>query len=73
MNLEVSKYKIKLIDESNYSVYSTDNLFQYEQEYYNEREYRPTTQIGIKVYEGESIISNAIIRSTGGSSTVHKT
>jgi len=73
MKLEIDKYRIELIDESNYSSNSSDNLFQYKQQYINEQEYQPTTQIGIKLYDGESILSNAIIKSTGGASGIHKT
>lgn len=73
MKFEIEKYRIELIDESNYKVNSTDNLFQYQQHYVNENKYTPTTQIGVKLYEGENIISNALIRSTGGASGIHQT
>jgi len=73
MKLEIDKYRIELIDESNYSSNSTDNLFHYEQQYANEQEYKPTTQIGIKLYEDETMIANAIIKSTGGASGIHQT
>lgn len=73
MKLEIGRYRIELIDESNYSSNSTDNLFQYQQQYANEREFHPSSQIGIKLYDGESMLSNAIIQSTGGGSGIHQT
>jgi len=73
MKLETDKYRIELIDESNYSSNSADNLFQYQQQYVNEQEFQPSTQIGIKLYDGESMLSNAIIQSTGGGSGIHQT
>lgn len=73
MKLELEKYKLELVDESNYLANSTDNSFQYVQHYKNEQVYRPTTQIGVKLYDGENIISNALISSTGGASGIHKT
>ena len=73
MKIDIGKYRIDLIDESNYSSNSTDNIFQYNQQFINEKEYKPTTQIGIKLYDGEHIVSNAIIKSTGGASGIHHT
>jgi len=73
MKFEIEQYNLVLVDESNYSSNSTDNLFQYEQHYKNEQEYRPRTQIGVKLYDGENIISNSLISSTGGASGIHKT
>jgi hypothetical protein len=73
MRLDTDRYRIELIDESNYSSNSTDNIFQYKQQHVNEQEYKPRTQIGIKLYEGESLISSAILRSTGGASGIHQT
>lgn len=73
MKLEINKYSVELIDESDYSSNSTDNHFKYEQQYVNEQEHKPTTQIGIKLYEGGSLISSAIVRSTGGASGIHQT
>ena len=73
MILETDRYKIELINESDYSANSTDNHFQYEQKYVNEQVYKQTTQIGIKLYEGESLMSSAIIRSTGGATGIHQT
>lgn len=73
MKLEIGRYKIELIDKSNYSSNLTDNLFQYQQQYANEQENQPSTQIGIQLYDGENILSNAIIKSTGGGSGIHQT
>jgi len=73
MKIDIGKYRIELIDESKYSSNSTGNVFQYDQQFVNGQEYEPSTQIGIKLYDGENIISNAIIKSTGGSSIIHQT
>ena len=73
MKLKLDKYQIELIDESNQSSDSTDNLFQYAKHYSNSEDLRPTTQIGIKLYEEDAVTSSAIIKSTGGASGIHQT
>lgn len=73
MEINTGKYRIELKDESDYSSNSVDNKFVYRQQYSNSEEYKPTTQIGIKLYEGVEILSSAIINSTGGASGIHNT
>ena len=73
MKFKIAKYIIELIDESNYSSRSVDNNFNYHQQYDNEPGYIPSTQIGIKLYEGDRLISNALIKSSGGATKIHKT
>jgi hypothetical protein len=73
MKLEIEKYRVELVDETSHTSNSTDNLFQYKNEYATQDGYKPANQIGIKIYEGESVISNAIIKSSGGASGIHQT
>ena len=67
MKIEIDKYVLELIDES------TDISFEYQQQYSNEGIYQPTSQIGIRLYQDNEIISSAIINSIGGASTIHQT
>ena len=73
MKIQEGKYRIELIDESNYSEGSEDNSFDYEQQYVNEEGYKFTTQIGIRLYHNDELYKSAIVKSTGGASGVHET
>lgn len=72
MKIETGKYQVELSKESTYKKDSTDNKFQFEHHYFEEEEYQFSTQIGIKVYEKENLISSAIICASGGASGIHK-
>lgn len=73
MKIQEGKYRIELIDESNYSEGSADNLFVYEQQYVNEDGFQFTTHIGIKLYHNDKLHKSVIVRSTGGASGIHET
>lgn len=73
MKIQKGKYRIELIDESNYSVGSSDNLFNYEQQYTNEEGSKFTTQFGIRLFHENQLHKSAIISSTGGASIIHET
>ena len=72
MKIVTGKYQIELSEESNYNKGSTDNKFQFENHYLDEEEYIFSTQIGIKVYKKENLISSAVICASGGASALHK-
>ena len=72
MKIETGKYQIELSEESNYKKDSTGNKFKFENLYFNEEEYEFGTQIGIKVYEKDNLISSAIICANGGASGIHE-
>ena len=73
MKIQEGKYRIELIDESNFSEGSADNLFDYEQQYVNEEGYQFTSQVGIRLYQNDKLYKSAIVKSTGGASGIHET
>lgn len=73
MIIKLDEYRVELIDEYNYSNESMDNQYSYSYQYLNEQGYKPTTQIGIRIYQQNEIISSAIVKSTGGATRIHQT
>lgn len=72
MKIDTGKYQIQLSQESNYKKDSTANKFEFENHYFDEEDYEFSTQIGVKVYEKENLISSAIICASGGASGIHE-
>jgi len=73
MKIDIGKYQIEFSNEFNYKKGSSENEFEFENYYSDEEEYQFSTQIGIKLYEEENLISSAIICSSGGASGIHQT
>ena len=70
MKIEVNKYRIELSEETNYKKNSIDNLFKFENHYFDENEC--TTKVGIKVFEEGSLLSSAIIGANGGAIGIYE-
>lgn len=73
MKIHTNQYLIQLSEESNYSKDSADNNFTFHNHYFNHEEYECNTQIGIKIYEKEHLLTSAIICSHGGGAGIHET
>jgi len=73
MKFEIEKYKVEIINQSDYNPDSEDNVFDYKKEYLTESDYNLATKFGIRVSENGIEISSAIIGAEGGASGLHET
>lgn len=62
---------IKIFEENDYDINSTDNWYSYSRVFLNTDEYRPTSQIGIQVYDDDKLLSDCIIGAAGGGTGIH--
>ncbi len=76
MELDLSPYWIKLINEEHYTLNSADNVEFYDIEYFqgdvNSDGHNPTSKHGIRVFKNEEEIRSAIVCETGGSTGIHE-
>jgi len=66
MIAEAGKYRIESDKDANYTAHSSDNLFKYDRVYFDQSEYDFQTQIGLKIYKHNDLITSVIIGSMGG-------
>jgi len=64
--LFLENYQIKIFEENNYDLKSPDNWYRYSRVYLNTDQYKPSSQIGIQVYDDEKLLSDCIIGAEGG-------
>lgn len=57
---------IKVFEENDYDINSSDNWYSYSRVFLNTNEYRPSSQIGIQVYDDDKLLSDCIIGAEGG-------
>jgi hypothetical protein len=75
MRVSFKEYTIDIIDDSNYTLNSADNVAFYDIEYFDgmtntDRVY-PTSKHGIRVSNDEGELASAIICEIGGATTIH--
>ena len=73
MTVEIGKYQVELLNESDYNPDSNDNLNKYLKNYLTESDFKLPTKIGIKTLENGTEINSAIIGAEGGATGLHKT
>ena len=73
MTFEIGKYRIEIINESDFNPDSKDNSFDYEKKYLPESEYTLPTKFGIRIFENGIELNSAIIGAEGGASGLHST
>lgn len=66
-------YEIDIDYNPTYKFGSADNSFNYDFEYLNESEFRPSSIFGIKILDNGKCIKSAIIGSDGGETGIHNT
>lgn len=69
--LVLEKYAIKFYNESDYGFDSLDNLFIYNNIYLNGDKDILTSIIGIKLFEGNDLVSSCLIGAEGGGTGIH--
>jgi len=72
MILEHSKCRLEIVSETDYQKGSADQKSAYDEVYDNERGYQFASQFGIRLYQDDSLVKSALIRSTGGSSVMNE-
>ncbi|WP_028893094.1 hypothetical protein [Tenacibaculum sp. 47A_GOM-205m] len=73
MIFEIGKYRVEIINESDFNPDSKDNSFDYIKEYLPEPEYNLPTKFGIRIFENGIELNSAIIGAEGGAIELHKT
>lgn len=71
MTANYKEFIVDIINDSTFSRGSTDNVFTYDNVYFEGSE-QPTSRHGIRVFKDDSLISSAIICGTGGATGVFK-
>jgi hypothetical protein len=71
MTTQFKNYTVDIIDESNFSLESTDNALAYDKVYFDEGEYQATSKHGIKVSKEGMHVSSAIICEVGGATGIY--
>ena len=75
MTVEYKDYTIEIIDDSNYTLNSTDNIVSYNIEYFGEMantdKVYPTSKHGLRIREDEKELTSAIICEVGTATTIH--
>lgn len=66
------RYQIDIFRDEDFIRGASDNLHKYDIEHFDESKYEFPTMIGIKVFEDNSLIKNAIIGSIGGATGIHE-
>jgi hypothetical protein len=76
MKVKYKEYEIEMVNDSNYTLNSADNIMTYKYEYPtdfgNTDRYYPTSKHGIIIRKNEIEISSAIICETGGATGINK-
>jgi hypothetical protein len=75
MRVGFNNYTVDIVDDSNYTLNSVDNLVSYDAEYFdgmtNTDKVYPTSKHGITVTQDGDKLASAIICEIGGSTTIH--
>lgn len=75
MEVQHKQYKIEFVNASNYTLDSSDNIEEYNFEYFNgtqnEDKVYSTSKHGIRVFENDEEINSAIICEVGGATGIH--
>ena len=71
MTASFHDYLIEVLDEPGFRLDSTDNLFVYDNIYFDDKAYKPTSKHGIKVSKDGQAITSALICETGGATGIH--
>jgi hypothetical protein len=72
MIIPFEQYTVNLVDDPSFKPGSADNLFNYDNIYYDEKQFQPTSKHGIRVTRSEQSFASAIICETGGGTTIHE-
>lgn len=73
MTFEIGKYLVELLIDTDYNQDLNDNVNKYSKIYLSKSDFQLSTKIGIKIFENETEINNAIIGAEGGATGLHKT
>jgi hypothetical protein len=75
MKLTFGNYVVDIIDDSNYTLNSVDNITHYDVEYFfetiNSDRVYPTSKHGIRVNKADQELASAIVCEVGGATTIH--
>jgi hypothetical protein len=75
MKIQYKDYTIEIINDTCYTLNSTDNTRHYDKEYFkgkmNEDRFYPTSKHGIRISQNGKEISSAIICEVGGATGIH--
>tara|TARA_B100001146_G_scaffold224965_1_gene245329 strand:+ start:63709 stop:64308 length:600 start_codon:yes stop_codon:yes gene_type:complete len=70
--LLLEKYKVKLYEENDYQISSLDNWYTYSNIFLSTNEFRPTSLIGLKVYDNDDkLISDCLIGAKAGATGIN--
>jgi hypothetical protein len=73
MQTTAGQYKIAIYHDEAFQYTSIDNVQKYDYTYFENSKAKFPTMFGIKVYADDRLLKSAIIGSTGGGTTIHKT
>jgi hypothetical protein len=71
MTTRFNGYTVDIFDDPTFRPGSTDNSIKYDNVYYDDTEFQPTSKHGIKITKGGQRITSAIICETGGATGIH--
>ena len=69
--LVLENYQIKIFEENDYQINSSENWFNYSRVFFNVNESKPTSKVGIQVYNGGKLISDCIVGAEGCGTGIH--
>jgi len=73
IRLKFEEYEVELIDESLYTLDSTDSISRYDFVYQDEEsEFYRSTNHGIKIYKDEKVYKSAVICAVAGATGIHE-
>lgn len=64
-------YLIEIVDEPDFRLNSTDNVFVYSKIYFDKVGYQPVSKHGIKITKDGQTITSALVCETGGATGIH--
>jgi hypothetical protein len=75
MKVSFKNYTVDVVDDSNYTLNSADNIVSYDVEYFDGRtntdRVYPTSKHGIRITQDGDKLASAVICETGGLTTIH--
>jgi hypothetical protein len=66
----IEKYNFEIFTDETYEVGSADNTNKYDSEYFEAKNKRNSTFVGIKIYENQKLTNSTIVGSEGGNSGI---
>lgn len=72
MTTRFKEYTVDIIDDTSFNFGSTDNSFNYDEVYFDDVQYQPTSKHGIKITKSGQTISSAIVCEVGGATGIHE-